>query len=207
VGVVGNVRQRQLDDNRLDRLYLPAPFLAGPVSLVVRTMGSQPGLAETIRQEILKLDSEQPVSNIRSMEQAVTSSLSARRFTLTLLGIFAGAALALAIIGLYGVMAYTVAQRSHEIGIRMALGAERGHVMKLIVGQGLKLVLLGLVLGIAGALAMTRFLKTMLFGISPTDPMTFGSIAVMLTAVALLACWIPARRATKVDPLVALRHE
>jgi putative ABC transport system permease protein len=207
VGIVGNVRQRQLDDNRLDCLYLPAPFLTGSVSLVVRTKGTEPALAESIRQEILKLDPEQPVANIRTMDQAISRSLSARRFTLTLLGIFAGAALALAVIGLYGVMAYTVTQRSHEIGIRMALGAEQRDVMRLIVGQGLKLVLLGLALGLAGTLAMTRFIKSMLFGISTTDPITFGSIAVMLTAVALLACWFPARRATKVDPLVALRHE
>jgi putative ABC transport system permease protein len=207
VGIVGNVRQRQLDDNRLDRLYLPAPFLTGPVSLVVRTKGAEPALAESIRQEILKLDPEQPVSNIRTMDQAISRSLSARRFTLTLLGIFAGAALALAVIGLYGVISYTVAQRSHEIGIRMALGAEQRDVMRLIVGQGLKLVLLGLALGLAGALAMTRFIKSMLFGVSTTDPLTFGSTAVMLIAVALLACWFPARRATKVDPLVALRHE
>jgi putative ABC transport system permease protein len=207
VGVVRNVRQRQLDDDRLDRLYLPAAFLPGSVSLVARTMGPPLDLAEAIRKEILALDPDQPVSNIRTMEQAISRSLFDRRFTLTLLGIFAGAALGLAVIGLYGVMAYAVTQRTHEIGVRMALGARRRDVLRLIVGQGLKLVLIGLGLGLAGALALTRFLKTFLFGVSPTDPLTFVLIAVLLTAVALLACWIPARRATKVDPLVALRHE
>jgi predicted permease len=208
VGVVGNVRQRQLDDDRMDRLYLPSAFIpSGRGSLVVRTMGPPLALAEAIRQEILALDPEQPVSNIRTMEQAISRSLTDRRFMLTLLGIFAGAALGLAAIGLYGMMAYTVTQRSHEIGIRMALGAQRRDVLRLIVGQGLKLVLLGLGLGLMGALAVTRFLEASLFGVTPTDPLTFAVIAVFLTAVALLACWIPARRATKVDPLVALRHE
>jgi len=209
VGVVGNVRQNQLDDNRLDRLYLPSAFIPGSRrrSLVVRTAGPPLDLSEAIRKEILALDPEQPVSNIRTMEQAISRSLTDRRFTLTLLGIFAGAALGLAVIGLYGVMAYAVTQRTHEIGVRMALGAERRDVLRLIAGQGLKLVLMGLGLGLVGELALTRFLKTLLFGVSPTDPLTFALIAILLTAVALLACWIPARRATKVDPLVALRHE
>jgi putative ABC transport system permease protein len=209
VGVVGNVRHRRLDDDRMDRLYLPSAFIpgAGRRSLVVRTMGPPLALAEAIRKEILALDPDQPVSNIRTMEQAISRSLFDRRFTLTLLGIFAGAALGLAVIGLYGVMAYAVTQRTHEIGVRMALGAARRDVLRLIAGQGLKLVLMGLGLGLVGALALTRFLRTLLFGVSPTDPLTFGLIAVLLTAVALLACWIPARRATKVDPLVALRHE
>ena len=174
---------------------------------MVRTIGPPLGLVEAIRKEILALDPDQPVSNIRTMEQAISRSLFDRRFTLTLLGIFAGAALGLAVIGLYGVMAYAVTQRTHEIGVRMALGAGRRDVLRLIAGQGLKLVLMGLGLGLVGALALTRFLKTLLFGVSPTDPLTFALIAILLTAVAMLACWIPARRATKVDPLVALRHE
>jgi predicted permease len=207
VGIVGNVRQNQLDDSRMDRLYLPAVSLPASGSLVVRGTAPPLGLSESIRKEILKLDPEQPVSNIRTMEQAISRSLSDRRFALTLLGMFAVTALGLAGIGLYGVMAYAVTQRTHEIGIRVALGAERRDVLRLVVGQGLKLVLMGLGLGLAGALALTRFLKALLFGVSPTDPLTFALITVLLTAVALLACWIPARRATKVDPMTALRFE
>jgi predicted permease len=211
VGIVGNVRQKDLADGQMDRLYLPQAFFWQDGSLVVRTKGAPLALAQAIRKEILAIDSEVPVSNMRSMEQVISSSLSARRFTLTLLGIFAIAALSLAVIGLYGVMAYSVAQCTHELGIRMALGAQRRDVLKLVIGQGMMLVLVGLGLGLAGALVLTRILTdiltTMLFSVRPNDPLTFVLVAVLLTAVALLACWIPARRATNVDPLVALRHE
>ena len=141
------------------------------------------------------------------MEHAIAKSLFARRFTLTLLGIFAGAALALAVIGLYGVMAYAVTQRTHEIGVRMAFGARRVDVLWLILRQGMWLAMLGVAVGIAGALALTRVLRNHLYEIGTTDATTFVSVSLLLVFVALLACLIPARRATKVDPMVALRHD
>jgi putative ABC transport system permease protein len=207
IGIVGNVRQMRLDDAFLDRFYIPQAFFSRGGSLVVRTKGAPPALAESIRKEILALDSEVPVSNVRTMEQVVSGSISGRRFTLTLLGIFAGAALGLAVIGLYGVMAYAVTQRTHEIGVRMALGARRADVLWLVLRQGMRLTALGLAVGLAGALALTRVLRTHLYEIGPTDATTFASVSLLLVFVALLACLIPARRATKVDPMVALRHD
>ncbi len=207
VGVVRSVRQNRLDDDRMDRLYLPQAFFWGSGSLVVRTKGSPLALADSIRKQILALDPDQSVSNIRTMEQAISGSLSARRLTLTLLGLFAALALGLAVIGLYGVMAYTVAQRAHEIGIRMALGAQRTDVLRLILRHGLALTSLGVALGLIGALALTRVLRSHLYEVGTTDPGTFIAVSLLLVVVALLACLIPARRAAKVDPMVALRHE
>jgi len=207
VGIVGNVRQKQLDDAGLERFYIPQAFFWQDGSLVVRTNGSPLAHAESIRKEILALDSEVPVSNVRTMEQVISVSLSDRRFTLTLVGIFAGAALALAVIGLYGVMAYTVSQDTHEIGIRIALGAQRSHVLSLVVGQGMRLTIVGVVLGLIGGFALTRVLQSHLYEVKPTDPLTFASVVLLLVIVALLACYLPARRAAKVDPLVAIRHE
>jgi predicted permease len=207
VGIVGNVRQQQLDDTGLERFYIPQAFFWQDGSLVVRTKGSPLALAESIRKEILAFDSEVPVSNVRTLEQVISSSLSGRRFTLTLLGIFAGAALGLTIIGIYGVMAFAVAQRTHEIGIRMALGARRADVLWLVMRQGMWFTMLGIVFGLAGALALTRVLRNHLYQIDPTDATTFASVSLLLVIVALLACQIPARRATKIDPIVALRHE
>jgi putative ABC transport system permease protein len=207
IGIVGNVRQMSLDATFLDRFYIPQAFFSQGGSLVVRTKGEPLALAESVRKEILALDSEVPVSNVRTMEQVISGSLSDRRFTLTLLGIFAGAALGLAVIGLYGVMAYAVAQRTHEIGVRMALGARRADVLWLVLRQGMRLTTLGLIVGLAGALAVTRVLRNHLYEIGPTDMTTFVSVSVLLVLVALLACLIPAWRATKVDPMVALRQE
>jgi putative ABC transport system permease protein len=207
IGIVGNVRQMSLDNDFLDRFYIPQGFFSQGGSLVARTKSAPLALAESIRKEILALDSDVPVSNIRTMEQVISGSLSDRRFTLTLLGIFAGAALGLAVIGLYGVMAYAVAQRTHEIGVRMALGARRADVLWLVLRQGMRLTTLGLIVGLAGAVAVTRVLRNHLYEIGPTDATTFVSVSLLLVLVALLACLIPARRATKVDPMVALRQE
>jgi len=160
-----------------------------------------------VRKEVLALDSSLPVYQVMTMDQRLSESFASRRFNLLLLGVFALLALALAAVGVYGVIAYAVTQRTHEIGIRMALGARGGDVLRLLMRQGMSLVALGVVLGLAGAWALTRVMTNLLFGVTPTDATTFASVAGLLIVVALLACYIPARRATKVDPLVALRYE
>jgi putative ABC transport system permease protein len=160
-----------------------------------------------VQETVGALDRNLPVSNVTSMEQVIADALWQPRFNLQLIGLFAGLALALAAVGLYGVMSYSVAQRTHEVGLRMALGAQRKDVIKLVVGQGMKLALLGVGLGLLASVALTRLMKKLLFEVSATDFTTFAVISVVLTLVALLACWIPARRATKVDPMVALRYE
>jgi putative ABC transport system permease protein len=177
------------------------------VSLVVRTAGRAEDLMGTVQKEVRTLDPGQPILRIASMEEMLSTADALPRFNLFLFGVFAVLALGLAAIGIYGVMSYAVAQRTHEFGIRMALGAQSRNILNMVLRQGMTLVLTGVVIGLGGALALTRLLKTLLFGVNTTDPLTFGLIAVLLTTVALLACWIPARRATKVDPLIALRHE
>jgi len=160
-----------------------------------------------VRAEIAALNKDQAVFNVRTMEQIVLQSVAPRRFSMTLLTVFAAVALALASIGIYGMMSYAVAQRTREIGLRMTLGAQRGNVLKLVIGQGMKLALAGVGLGLIASLMLTRTIKNLLFGVSATDPLTFLGITLLLTLVALLACWVPARRAAKVDPMVALRYE
>jgi putative ABC transport system permease protein len=186
--------------------YRQAGFFA-PEDLVVKTDVEPASLAATVRKAVWEIDKDQPVSNIRTMDEILAESIARQRFSMLLLGIFAGGALLLAAVGIYGVMSYSVAQRTHEIGIRMALGAETGAVLKLAVGYGLKLVIAGVVIGLIAAFALTRLMATLLFGVTPTDPATFVVISVLLICVAAIASYIPARRATKVDPLVALRYE
>ncbi|HEX8748974.1 MAG TPA: FtsX-like permease family protein, partial [Pyrinomonadaceae bacterium] len=174
----------------------------------VRTSGDDPvRLINTIRQQVLALDRNQPVFNARSMEQVIAESIASRRFAMLLMTIFAVVALLMASVGIYGVMSYSVTQRTHEIGIRMALGASARDVLKMVVGQGMLLVLIGLGCGLLGAFAVTRVMSSMLFGVSTTDPLTFMVISLLLALVAFLACYIPARRATRVDPMTALRYE
>jgi putative ABC transport system permease protein len=156
---------------------------------------------------VAALNKDQSVYNVRTMEQVVAQSVAARRFSMLLLTVFAVVALALASLGIYGLMSYAVVQRTREIGLRMALGAEASDVLKLVIRQGMKLALVGVALGLVASVALTRTMKNLLFGVSATDPATFAAIALLLIAVALLACWIPARRATRVDPLVALHCE
>lgn len=207
VGLVGNVRHRGLDRDAREHIYLPQAFSVFPCSLVVRTRVPPLTLAETIRREILKLDPDQPVSNVRTLEQIVANAASHRRLMLVVIGLFAAIAALLAAIGLYGVMAYSVSQRTREIGIRMALGSQRVEVQLHVIRQGMRLTMLGVAIGLLGALALTRVLTHLLFGVTPRDPITFVGVTLLLAAVALLACWLPARRAAKVDPMEALRCE
>jgi putative ABC transport system permease protein len=164
-------------------------------------------LADAIRGEVQSVDPGIPVFAVRTLNEVVAKSLADRRFALTILAVFAGVALLLASIGIYGVMAYTFSQRTHEIGVRVALGAQRRDILRMALGEGMVLVAIGLGVGLVGAAIVTRFLRSMLFSVTATDPLTFASIALLLAAVALLACFIPAQRATQVDPLVALRED
>jgi putative ABC transport system permease protein len=207
VGVVGSVRHNSLNAPAYQRIYLPQAFCPWSGTLIVRTKGSPVVLAEPVRKQILALDPDQPVSNIRTLEQAVSRSVAGRRFGLLLLGLFATVALGLAAIGLYGLLAFAVTQRTHEVGIRMALGAASSDVVWLVVRHGMTLTLLGVGIGLAASFALTRVIRNQLYQVGPTDPLSFAVVAMLLLFVALLACWLPARRAAKVDPMEALRHE
>jgi putative ABC transport system permease protein len=211
VGVVRSVRNQRLDATSLPQAYFPVFQEADAMynlSFAVRASGSEPAaLAQSARAAVLAVDRNQPFFNVKPLRQIVADSIALKRLAMLLLSAFAVVALALAAAGIYGVMAYSVEQRRHEIGVRMALGARARDVLKLVVRQGLRLTLCGLALGLVVAIALTRLMEALLFGVSPTDPPTFAGIALLLLCVALLACWIPARRATKVDPMVALRCE
>src|SRR5262249_47798109 len=175
------------------------------MTMVLRASGDPLSYVTSVRKEVQALDQNLAITNVQTMELLVSNSIAVPRFVLLLFGSFACVALLLAGLGIYGVMAYSVAQRTQEIGIRIALGAQARDVLRLVIGQGMKLALLGIGIGLASALALTRLMKTLLFGVSATDPLTFACISLLLCVVAMLACWIPARRATKVDPIVALR--
>ena len=208
IGVVGDIRHQGLDSSPVEGLYFSSnqrPQLA--MSVVVRTAGPPLSLSTAVRSSVLAIDKDQPVASLQTMDEVVASSISDRRFTLLLLGLFAAVALALAAIGIYSVMAYTVTQRTGEIGLRMALGARSRDVLKLVVGQGMTMALIGVAVGLGGAFALTRVMASLLFSVSATDPITFIAIPLLLLGVAVAACFVPARRATKVDPMVALRYE
>jgi putative ABC transport system permease protein len=208
VGVVGNTRHEGLSQETEAEFYVP--YLQSPcdsMQLAVRTAGDPDSIISAVRAQVRAVDPDQPLYHVATLEQTLSESLAPRRFNMLLLGIFAGIALALATVGIYGVMAFSVTQRTHEIGIRMALGAQKSDILRLVVGQGMILALIGVGIGIAGALALTRFIASMLYGVKPTDLQTFIGVSLVLIIVALLACYIPARRATKVDPMTALRYE
>ncbi len=215
IGVIGDVRNNGLNQPLSTEIYtlhqqeLASKF-ANPSNymyLAVRTTTEPSSLVGAIRHEVQELDREQPIADIATMEELLATSLSQSRFSTLLLGVFAGVALILAAVGIYGVMAYSVAQRTHEIGIRVALGAQAGDVLKLVIRQGLTLTIAGVAIGLGAALIITRVMTSLLYGVTATDPLTFAVIPVLLTGVALAASFIPARRATKVDPMVALRYE
>jgi putative ABC transport system permease protein len=208
IGVAGNVNYRGLNTADELTLYLPhRQFTDSDMSLIIRCSGDPLALAPAVQRQVWEIDSQIATTRIKTMEQLLSESVAGPRFRTALLALFAGLALILAGIGIYGVMSYAVAQRTHEIGIRMALGAQAHDVLRMVVRQGMRLALIGVVIGLGGALALTRLMKTLLFGVNATDPLTYALIAFLLMAVAFLACWIPARRATNVDPLVALRNE
>ena len=209
VGVVPHVKVFDLSEHGGPvQAYLPAWQLPGPNrAVVVKTTVPPETLFGAVRGLVNSLDPELPISNLRTVEELRSTSLSPQRLNLALLGLFGAVALALAAIGLYGVLAYAVTQRRREIGVRMALGAQRSNVLGLVVGHGMRLVSLGLVVGLAGAAVLTQAMKSLLFDVTTFDLLTFASVPVLLAAVALLACWIPARRASRVDPMVALRAE
>jgi putative ABC transport system permease protein len=206
IGVVGDVRHRGLASGLRQTIYFPSLRL-GYANLVIRTANDPVSLAAAVRREVAAIDPNQPVANIKTMERWVSESVAQPRFRTLLLGLFSATALLLAMVGIYGVMSYAVSQRVHEVGVRMALGARAGDVLRLVIRQGMRLALAGVAIGLVAAAALTRLIKDLLFGVQATDPVTFATIAILLTGVALLACYLPARRATKVDPMVALRHE
>jgi predicted permease len=205
-----------VEDMKYDGLHVvSAPHLFEPyqqnawtfLSITIRSQLDQSSLVAAVQREVKALDSNVPVSNVRTMEEVMAQSLATRRFVLLLFSLFAGLALLLASVGIYGVLTASVAQRTRELGIRLALGATTRHVQRLVIGRGMWLVSLGLALGFVSALALSRSIEKLLFGVRPTDPLTYAVIGVVFIGVALLAGWLPARRATKVDPLIALRSE
>jgi predicted permease len=206
VGIVTDVRESGLTSSAETELYLPTnlyrPQRAG---LVVRTDGDPQHFVNAIRRQVLSIDPDQPVSAIKTMDDLLESSVGQQRLTLLLLGVFAGVAVLLALVGLCGVISYSVAQRTREVGIRRALGAQQSDILRLIVGQGFGLTLAGVAIGILGALALTRVMKGLLFGVTATDPATFVGAAALFLMVALAASYLPARRATRIDPMAALR--
>jgi putative ABC transport system permease protein len=205
VGIVGDVRHRSLGQPPLPTMYMPA--LESGENVVIRAQNDTSSIAGAVRREMAALDPNQPIATVRTMNEWLGLAVAAPRYRAGLFGLFAGLALLLSAVGIYGVMSYSVGQRTHEIGVRMALGARQLDVLKLVVRQGMGLVLVGVGIGLIGALALTRIIASLLFDVGTKDPLTFTGVSILLGAVALIACYVPAWRATKVDPLVALRYE
>jgi predicted permease len=219
VGVVGHVRQWGPGNDAKSAIeaqffypfmQLPEklmPMVAGGVAVVLRTARDPAAIMTPVRGAVSQLESGDVIYGVHTLDEIIAGSLAARRVSMVLLAIFAALALALASIGIYGVVSYVVGRRTHEIGVRMALGADRVDVIRLVIGEGASMALAGVAAGIAAALALTRLMANQLFGVTPQDPLTFAAVALVLTLVALLACYLPARRAVRVDPMAALRHE
>jgi putative ABC transport system permease protein len=213
VGVAGNIKHRALEAADRPELYVPyrQPLFSGwtvrPMYVIVRTSANPPATVPAVRHEIARLDRDQPISDVRTMDERIGRSLSGRRFNMVLLALFAGLALTLAAVGIYGIVAYSVTERTHEIGVRVALGAQRRDVIAMVIGQGMPMAVTGTAIGVAASAALARLMSSLLFGVSAVDPATFVAIPSLLLAVALAACYLPARRATRVDPLQTLRSE
>jgi putative ABC transport system permease protein len=213
VGIAGDVKQMGLDVAVKAEMYFPYkqmtdPFAFAPRDLAIRTAAADPmKLVPAVRHEIAAVDKDQPVSNVRTMEEILGTEVARQHRHMSVLAGFAGLALLLASVGIYGVLSYAVAQRTQEIGIRMALGAQQGEILRSVLGHGMGLAAIGVVIGITAAAALTRIMSSLLFGVQATDPATFLSVSVLLLLVAMAACYIPARRAIKVDPMLALRYE
>jgi putative ABC transport system permease protein len=209
IGIAADERHDTLQADLHPGMYLPYAQASKslPLILLLRSAGDTATVASAVRQQVRAVDSRLPVYDVKTMNQVLHTAVARPRFITLLLVVFAGVAVLLATVGIYGVMSYSVAQNTREIGIRMALGAQPRSVLKLVIGQGLILTLLGVAIGVAGALGLTRLMRSLLYGVTPTDPLTFVGVSVLLVLVAILACYVPARRATKVDPLVALRYE
>jgi ABC-type antimicrobial peptide transport system permease subunit len=219
VGIVGHVNHWGLGDtahqNLQSEYYMPLmqlpdqifPLVAGGVGMVVRTSGNPDAFMPAIRKASTDFDSKQVIYDFRPMEIIVSDSIATQRFTMTVLGVFSGLALVLSAIGIYGVISYLAGQRTHEIGVRVALGAQPKDIFSMVLSEGMKVALLGVAIGIVASLALTRLMTKMIFGVRAADPITFAGVTILLTLVAAAACYIPARRAMRVDPLVALRYE
>jgi putative ABC transport system permease protein len=209
VGVVADLRYAKLDEHPAPETYVPyrQAVYVRSMDIMVRMAGDASVQGASIRKLVAELDRTQPIYDVQTLEQALAGSIAPRRFNLLLLGIFAAAALVLAVVGIYGVMGYAVTQRTHEIGVRMALGARRGEVVGMVVQQGMAIAAAGIAVGAAIALGLTRVMGSLLYEIAPTDGPTFAVVCSLLAAAAFLACCLPALRASKVDPVVALRYE
>jgi putative ABC transport system permease protein len=208
IGIVGDTKHMGLDSEAEVMAYWPQPELTySGMTMVIRTQGDAGSLGPAARDVIRNIDPEQPIGEVITMEGLLSKSVSRSRFSAVLLSIFSLVALVMAAVGIYGVMSYSVQQRTHEIGLRMALGAQQGDVLRLIVKQGIFLGLIGVTAGLLAAFGLTRLVVSLLFEVPATDPKTFAAVAAGLFVITLIACYLPARRATKVDPLVALRYE
>ncbi|HEX4949197.1 MAG TPA: FtsX-like permease family protein, partial [Blastocatellia bacterium] len=208
VGVVGDVRHFGLSQDSRPTMYFSSLQISRSVTnILLRVQGDPANYVTVLRRDVQTLDKNLALSATLTMDEAVATTIATPRLLMLLFAGFAVVALLLAALGIYGVMAYAVSTRTHEVGIRIALGAESRDVLRLIVGQGMKLALIGVAIGLTASLALTRLMKSLLFGVSTTDPLTFAGVALLLTLIALLACWVPARRATTVDPMIALRTD